>query len=182
MAGKRDRTRAALLEVALELFATQGYEQTTMTDVAEAAGVVRQTVLNHFPRKDAFVAAWGERRRAELDAAGPPTTDTATATIERLYDHLATTNERERALTAALHAAYDAITPQRPVPAALVAAIRRGQATGELDDTTPAAVIGEVLTAVYFDTLSRWLALPPNRRLAPLLRARTRLVLAGLTR
>ena len=81
MATKRERTRAAILDVALELFATRGYEQTSMADIADAAGVVRQTVLNHFPRKDDLVAAWGERRRATLDAIDTGPTARATATV-----------------------------------------------------------------------------------------------------
>lgn len=35
----------------------------TIDQIAERADVARQTVLNHYPAKKDFVAAWGERRR-----------------------------------------------------------------------------------------------------------------------
>ena len=57
----------------------------------------------------------------------------------------------------------------------------RGQQRGELNlDTDPSAA-AEVLTAVYFDTLSRWLAEPdPPFDLQAALQRKLDLVLAGL--
>jgi AcrR family transcriptional regulator len=44
-------TRDALVEAALELFATQGYDQTTVEQIAAAAGVSPRTFFRHFPTK-----------------------------------------------------------------------------------------------------------------------------------
>jgi len=46
------KTRLALTEAALELFATQGFEATSVTEIAEAAGVSRRTFFEYFPSKD----------------------------------------------------------------------------------------------------------------------------------
>ncbi|GAA3246974.1 hypothetical protein GCM10017691_55590 [Pseudonocardia petroleophila] len=178
---KRERTRAAILDTALELFAADGYEGTSMADVAAAAGVVRQTVLNHYPRKDDLVLAWGERRRRLIDAAAGSVAAgrTATERLTGVYRALAGINEAERDLARALHPHYEAIARRRVVPDSVLAAVEHGLSTGELDAGTPATTIGEVLTAVYFDTLSRWLDSADPADLTTLLLERIELVLRG---
>jgi len=49
--------RAAIQDAALQCFERLGIERTTMSDVASAAGVTRQTVYNHYENKNALVAA-----------------------------------------------------------------------------------------------------------------------------
>ncbi|NNH74139.1 TetR family transcriptional regulator [Nocardia uniformis] len=49
--GKRERTHALLQECALDLFERQGYEQTTVAQIAAAAGVTEMTFFRHFPVK-----------------------------------------------------------------------------------------------------------------------------------
>lgn len=44
-------TRDALVEAALELFSAHGYDQTTVEEVAAAAGVSPRTFFRHFPTK-----------------------------------------------------------------------------------------------------------------------------------
>jgi AcrR family transcriptional regulator len=51
------RTRARILEAALDLFERQGYEATTVAQVAEAAGVTQMTFFRHFPTKDAVLVS-----------------------------------------------------------------------------------------------------------------------------
>jgi AcrR family transcriptional regulator len=46
---------AAVALVAGRLFEQQGYEATTMDDVAAAAGVSRRSLFNHFPRKESLL-------------------------------------------------------------------------------------------------------------------------------
>jgi AcrR family transcriptional regulator len=47
-----ERTRARILAAALELFSRNGYERTTVEDVAAAAGVTPMTFYRHFGTKD----------------------------------------------------------------------------------------------------------------------------------
>ncbi|MEU8007896.1 TetR family transcriptional regulator [Catellatospora sp. NPDC049111] len=53
--GRRTRTRARLLECALDLFERQGYEQTTVAHIAAAAGVTEMTFFRHFSAKERLV-------------------------------------------------------------------------------------------------------------------------------
>ncbi|MGC9537661.1 TetR family transcriptional regulator [Streptomyces sp. UG1] len=49
---KKQRTREALLRTALELFTTQGYETTTVDDIAAAVDVSQRTFFRYFAGKE----------------------------------------------------------------------------------------------------------------------------------
>jgi len=49
---KRRRTRQEIARAALELFARQGFAETTIPQIAEAAGVSPRTVSAYFPHKE----------------------------------------------------------------------------------------------------------------------------------
>ncbi|MEM7095158.1 MAG: TetR family transcriptional regulator [Actinomycetota bacterium] len=63
---KKQQTRQRLVDAADELFATQGYEATTTTDVAEAADVAQRTLFRHFASKEALLYADMEDARLDL--------------------------------------------------------------------------------------------------------------------
>lgn len=50
-AAAKERTREAILEAAFERFSDSWFDEVTMADVARAAGVSQQTVVNHFGSK-----------------------------------------------------------------------------------------------------------------------------------
>jgi mycofactocin system transcriptional regulator len=68
-------TAEEVSQVALELFARRGFEETTMDDVATALGVGRRTVFRYFASKNDLV--WGDfdlvlrRLQDEFDATDP---------------------------------------------------------------------------------------------------------------
>ena len=49
---KKQQTREKIARVAMELFIERGFEQVTVTEVAEAADVSVNTVYNYFPTKE----------------------------------------------------------------------------------------------------------------------------------
>ncbi|WP_433174130.1 helix-turn-helix domain-containing protein [Actinoallomurus sp. CA-150999] len=53
---KKRRTRALIQETALELFASDGYDATTIKAIADAADVASRTVTLHFPAKEDILA------------------------------------------------------------------------------------------------------------------------------
>jgi AcrR family transcriptional regulator len=55
--GKSDRTRALLMDAATRLFASQGFEGTSVSDIARQAEVANGTFYSHFPDRDAIAAA-----------------------------------------------------------------------------------------------------------------------------
>jgi TetR/AcrR family transcriptional regulator, regulator of mycofactocin system len=69
---RRVTSQAELEQVAFELFAANGFEQTTVGDIAMAAGIGRRTFFRYFPSKNDV--PWGtfdvelDRMRARLKA------------------------------------------------------------------------------------------------------------------
>ena len=72
--------RQQLLDVALEVFSREGFHQTSMNDIAEAAGVTKPVLYQHFgSKRDLFgelLREVGDRMRVEIGkatagAAGP---------------------------------------------------------------------------------------------------------------
>ncbi|MGW2485753.1 TetR family transcriptional regulator [Streptomyces sp. NPDC001606] len=59
--GRRDRKKAAtrrtLLQTATRMFAERGYHETTVKDIAAAAGVTERTFFRYFPSKEDLVFA-----------------------------------------------------------------------------------------------------------------------------
>jgi AcrR family transcriptional regulator len=49
---KKRETRDALTRAALELFAERGYDETTLAEIADAAGVSTRTIFAYFPSKE----------------------------------------------------------------------------------------------------------------------------------
>src|SRR3954466_4222386 len=66
---KRARTRQALVNAAVELFERDGYEQTTIADIAAAAEVGTRTFFGYFASKeDLLFPETDARLRAAVDA------------------------------------------------------------------------------------------------------------------
>jgi AcrR family transcriptional regulator len=175
--------RERLLSAALDLFAVNGFADTTIDQIAERADVARQTVLNHFPRKADFARAWGQGRREQLAAIGErvPADVSARDVVHRYFAALAEMNERERDLARAM---FRSLTPTelfvyiRAVPPA---AIERGQERGEFSSAADPSAAAEILTSVYVGALGRWLIDgPPPFDLARVLGTSVEVVLVGL--
>ena len=63
---KRRRATEDLVRAAVELFATQGYEHTTVADIAAAATQSRSTFFRYFASKEDVLLSDHPRRLAEL--------------------------------------------------------------------------------------------------------------------
>ena len=64
---KKARTKADIYRQALRLFREQGYDETTIEQIAEAAEVSPSTVFRYFPTKEALVL-WDELDEAIIGA------------------------------------------------------------------------------------------------------------------
>jgi AcrR family transcriptional regulator len=169
--------RQRLLAAALELFESQGFDATTIDQIADRADVARQTVLNHYPAKQDFVAAWGERRREELAALEEVPAESARDGLHRIMSALAGINIREERLTRQLR--KQRIVPQ-PIPEALLRILHEARERGEIAGSVDPQVAAEIIAGVYFDTLSRWLIGEPGFDLRQELDVRLDLLLNGL--
>jgi AcrR family transcriptional regulator len=85
-------TRARLRELALQLFAEQGYEKTSLREIAERLGVTKAALYYYFKSKEDIVRSLVEDYYAELDGLiswakrQPRTPATRTEIITRYLD------------------------------------------------------------------------------------------------
>ena len=63
----RGDTRERIQAIALELFAEQGYEKTSLREIAERLGVTKAALYYHFKSKEDIVRSFVEDYRAELE-------------------------------------------------------------------------------------------------------------------
>ena len=161
---KKAATRAQILEAAQALFVERGYDSTTMDEVAVRADVSRATVFNYFPRKEAFLNAWIEGRRAViaelLDREQGEAVDTAHRlehALLALAELLESDVETHRAVTRAWVLSGGPLRPGASATADLFAdTIRYGQAQGDVRAGIDAARAGRVLLDAYSGALIRW--------------------------
>ncbi|MFC3997645.1 TetR/AcrR family transcriptional regulator [Nocardiopsis sediminis] len=85
---KKRQTRRLIAETAVRLFAEQGYEQTTVAQIASAADVATKTFFNHFPSKDDVLFEDTRRHRdvALAVIADRDPRDGITELLGRVYD------------------------------------------------------------------------------------------------
>src|SRR6516165_10967032 len=72
---RKQETRQAISAIATQMFVTRGFDDVTIAQVADAAGVAKMTVTNYFPRKEDLVfdrAEAIERHLAGVIAARVP--------------------------------------------------------------------------------------------------------------
>lgn len=61
-------TRERILAAARDLFATYGYQRTSLRQIAERLGITKAAVLYHFPSKDLILAALTEPMLCDLES------------------------------------------------------------------------------------------------------------------
>jgi AcrR family transcriptional regulator len=153
-----------LYTAALELFAEQGYEKTTIDQIAERADVARGTFFNYFQRKEDLVITWAQRRRQRLQEVmdlSPARDDDTTVQLERCMSALAEFNEAERTVTQVMLTAWlKAGQPLHEAPEyageVFVKVIAAGQARGDVAPDLDPVLAGNMLRDAYLGVLYRW--------------------------
>src|ERR1700685_727492 len=99
VAAPRTDTRSRVQKVALELFAEQGYEKTSLREIAERLGVTKAALYYHFKSKEDIVYSFTDDYYAELDAllewakSQPRGDETRLAILERYVGIVLTSHE-----------------------------------------------------------------------------------------
>ncbi|MEU9445733.1 TetR/AcrR family transcriptional regulator [Streptomyces sp. NPDC048304] len=176
---KKQETRQLISDHATRLFISQGFEQTTIAEIAAAARVAKKTVTNYFPRKedlaldhqDAFIASLADTvtgrrpgesalaalRRAFADsvAARDPISGFSGPAFARMITDSPT-------LTACLRGLHD----QRERVLAHALAVAVGAPPGDITVQTAAGLLGTVHRILFQRIQDLTLAGHPNDEIA----------------
>jgi AcrR family transcriptional regulator len=170
-ARKKVESRERIVDCAAALFASRGYDATTMEDIGECADVSRATVFNYFPRKEDLVLAWFDGRRADFagvfDGTERPTGDTSTR-LRDAFRALARVFEDDppigRGMVRAwLQAGGPLLSPDSDTTRVFADAIRSGQDRGDIAQDTDPDRAGLLLFDAYLGVLIRWVTVPDDQ-------------------
>lgn len=144
----KQKVTERIVAAAVELFNAQGYEQTTMDDIANKAEISRATLFNYFPSKDALLLPLGQEILEEY--VKPHLTaylETGPKTIDVLHFLFANMGENVRTAPDVMRAFMgEAIKPKNKTQAELtrtgmlevfMQVLRYGQSRGEVRSDIP---------------------------------------------
>ncbi|MCC4316623.1 TetR/AcrR family transcriptional regulator [Streptomyces malaysiensis] len=181
---KKRETRQLISDRATELFMAQGFERTTIAEIADAARVAKKTVTNYFPRKedlaldhqDEFVtglaravaarepgeSAFAALRRALLSAvaAQDPVAGFAGPEFTRMIVESPT-------LSACLRGLHD----QREEALAIALAAATGTSAADITPRTAASLLAGVHRVLFHRILDLTLARHGGKEIAAILEA-----------
>ncbi|WUI01612.1 TetR family transcriptional regulator [Spirillospora sp. NBC_00431] len=168
---KKQRTRFALIDAALELFVSQGYEETTIDEIVAAVEVSQRTFFRYFATKEDVVTGFlAEHDRALADAlaARPPEERPFTALYEALRVMLRTIAAGDPAASARFRRLRQVIEGTPSLLAAqlarygvttdaLAAQIARREGVDPVEDLRPKIVVAFFMAAtkVAFEDCAR---------------------------
>lgn len=161
---KKQATRHALVTAAVRLFTEQGYEETSVADIAEAADVSKRTFFLHFPTKEDVLLSDADDRIALAVHAitqRTPTTSLQEALADAA-DRMITNTAKGDLPTglAALRAQLVVTTPSvqaRVLHTTFTAQSRIASALRDayaLDEVTASAVVGALMGAITAATVT----------------------------
>jgi AcrR family transcriptional regulator len=156
-------TRDRIVEAAFDLFAEQGFETTTVEDVAERAGVGRTTFFRHFRAKEdavlpdhSRVIAAVEERLARGDNLATRVTEAAGIVLQHYLDEGELARVRHRLSSAVPAIRRSEAAGQRAYQRTFKAAIREELGT-EPEARLEAELAANAIITAHNFVLRRWL-------------------------
>src|ERR1700735_1827727 len=171
--------RRRLFDAAMHLVARQGFQDTTVEEITQAADVGKGTFFNYFPSKEELFNAFGEIRlgkvRSALETAEQGREPIATI-LRRLELTLAEdpghSGELARSILLTLLSSETVRTHGcarlKQAQAIYTQILTRGQKRGEVRRDVPAADLARFFKESHFGALFLW-ALEPSGSLAPVI-------------
>jgi AcrR family transcriptional regulator len=160
---RKKEVRERLLQAAWRLFSDQGYDETTVAEIAEAADVAKGTVFNYFPTKESIaeqILLWridllGEQVLGEQDAPA-----SAVARIKLVMKAMAAEFAPKQGL------AHSGLMARIGAPAHRQSVHRMGsvlqelvvlaQAQGEIRDDVEPGLVARLLMTSWLYQFSKW--------------------------
>ncbi len=167
---KRER-RLRIYTVAVDLFRSQGFERTTVGQIAEAADIVPATFFNHFQNKNALlremtteVLGFLELMLEDEFKAADSTSERLTGFAARAADQIAEARGLARDVLLELMRTESEPGQQPPyvgrIHEPFAAMLREGQDRGEVRGDRDPRFLAEMVVGILNATITNWLADP----------------------
>jgi AcrR family transcriptional regulator len=166
---KKRETRRRLMRAALRLFRDQGYDATTVEQIAETADVAKGTFFNYFETKEAILPALAEWRLRQLEGVLSPTRGAPASPVARIKlalcliadDPLADPLLTRRLFAAVMphvlpHRQEQDAHPGRALARLLADQVRQAQSAGEIRADVDSFYVGSVIRTLFFQQLMMW--------------------------
>ena len=182
---KKIETRQRLIGVAMDLFRGNGYDQTTVEQITDAAGVAKGTFFNYFETKESIlpaVAEWRLRRIRELVSLSRCAPASPIARIKLILRSVAEDPLIDPRMARHLIVAGHHLDPQ-PVHALtnlLAEQARLGQDAGEIRRELDPVYVGGALGALFFQQMMMWHCGCRPRALPTLLDSMVDMIMDGI--
>jgi AcrR family transcriptional regulator len=161
---KKQETRLRLLEAALHLFHENGYDDTTVEQIAAAADVAKGTFFNYFEAKQATLPALVEWRLQRLEEALLPEQGAPASPVARIKtalrllasDPLIDPLLARQVFAAIVHQQESTQHPDFALAQLLAEQVRQAQAAGEIRADLDPVYLGCLVRAVFFQQMMMW--------------------------
>lgn len=188
---KKAKTKDKIFNAAVELFLKQGYDQTTIEQIANKADVAKGTFFIHFPTKSAVLFFLGEKRLSLIEELLAEKLKDIKSSREKLFsllNMLAQINEDSKEITALIIKEVFKTLELAPEKAnqdrfkmLLVKIFEEGQQQGEFERCFNAHDAADIIISIYFFTLFQWLGGALSRSLAEEYQIRLKIMLEGIS-
>ena len=163
---RRAEVRGRIVESSLELFETQGYEATTVNEIARRADIAYGTFFNHYPSKLDLLREVADLSLRDLFENVEEVRKHPGSFAEHLVELFETSAERAEAkgpqmrelLSAMMALAFPetATTDDRRIREAFRGFLEEGRAAGEIRDDEDLDTLCEVVVGAWYSMFLSW--------------------------
>ncbi len=170
---KKDEIRKKIIDVAMDLFRTQGFDTTTMEQIAEETDIAKKTLYNHFPVKEAILDEYVRRSIKEEKYEkvrqlqdSPDTRSRLLLLLNEAFAWAKSKLNRELLEIYTIYRFQNALqllkdqTIRIGFNSLLIQIIEMGQETGEIRRDIQARMLAYGMQCFYTTTVMCWLADP----------------------
>ncbi len=202
-ARKKAILRELLFDTAMDLFATQGYDGTTVREITEIADVAKGTFFNYFPSKESVLLAYHERLGLEIHERAEQIAETSLSArdrFERFFGQISRIARREKTRLAVLirqvvghpglvppigmvareHTSWRFLWPS--VLAIHRGFLEEGRERGELRADIDSATAATIISSIWSTTLIQWAFSDGGFSFQKVMSKRMDVLFAGLAR
>lgn len=170
---KRRATQQNIVAAAISLFREQGFEQTTMEQIAEVADIAKGTLYTHFPVKEAILSSYVQQSFSDQQAdrvqalrALPDTRTRLTVILTELIKRVQTQSEifeiylAYRIRTVISLRPHDTSGERSGIDRLAVEIIELGQQSGEIRADVPVGLLADLFEFVFVEVAKPFYASP----------------------